>query len=146
MVKVNSRVLEAPQQLIKVIAAQTARLIEQGAPILNLSQGSPNLPMFEAAHDAAVAELATRRLPYTDVPGRVEVRQACADFLNHIVLGIGAEKAGGDGAGGGDGGSDGSDAATGDSVDGPRAPRVGPYGPEHICITNGAVQVRLLRR
>ncbi len=53
MVKVVARVAKAPTLLIKKIAAETAALLAAGAPILNLSQGSPNLPMFEVRPSAS---------------------------------------------------------------------------------------------
>ena len=108
MVKINGKVLASETPLIKLIAAETNALLAAGAPIVNLSQGCPNLPMFEEAYEATKAALDSRRLSYTAVPGKAEVRQTCARFVNELVLGGDQEPV---------------------------------YKPEHICITNGAVQV-----
>ena len=74
---------------------------------LTLPQSCPphSLSFKQEAHKATLAVLDTRRLPYTAVPGTDDVRQACADFLNVVVMG-------------------------GERV----------YGPEHVVVTNGAVQ------
>ena len=53
MVKVVARVASVPTLLIKKIAAETAALLAEGAPIINISQGSPNLPMFEVGFKVA---------------------------------------------------------------------------------------------
>jgi aspartate/methionine/tyrosine aminotransferase len=83
MVKVRSRVRSSTQLLIKSIAAETNRLIQQEqANIINLSQGVPNLPMFHAASEAIQSLLETRRFPYTDVAGLLDVRQTAASFIN----------------------------------------------------------------
>lgn len=111
MVRIVRRIEEAPTLLIKRIASETDALLASGAPIINLSQGCPNLPMFEAARDAAVASIQSRRLPYTSVPGEDSVRETCANFLNTVVLGLsGAEN---------------------------KEPPV--YTSSHVCVTNGAV-------
>eukprot|EP00521_Asterionellopsis_glacialis_P013970 CAMPEP_0195308742 /NCGR_PEP_ID=MMETSP0707-20130614/38382_1 /TAXON_ID=33640 /ORGANISM="Asterionellopsis glacialis, Strain CCMP134" /LENGTH=429 /DNA_ID=CAMNT_0040373025 /DNA_START=116 /DNA_END=1405 /DNA_ORIENTATION=- len=86
MVLILDRVKNAPKLLIKEIAAETNALISSGAPILNLSQGAPNLPIFETARSAVIEVLESRQLPYTEVAGEKRVRQTCANFLNRIVL------------------------------------------------------------
>ena len=51
---------------------------------------SPNLPIFEVAHDAALAALSKRRLPYTTVPGTTEarkVRRSQRGLLRWVVVG-----------------------------------------------------------
>mgnify|MGYP001045741220 FL=1 len=87
MVKVRSRITESSQLLIKRIAATTAELVRDGATIVNLSQGVPNLPVFAAARDAMVALLEQQRLPYTDVAGERDVRDTVATFVNHMYAG-----------------------------------------------------------
>jgi aspartate/methionine/tyrosine aminotransferase len=85
MVKVVERIQNSEQILIKKIAAETAQLIkEQNAQIISLSQGVPNLPIFDKAYEAMKAMLDTKRFPYTDVPGTMETRKVAADFINHF--------------------------------------------------------------
>jgi len=67
--------------LIKQIAAETAALIKQGAKILSLAQGSPNLPMFPSAMTAMQTIIGSGSLPYTDVPGLESVRETAAAFV-----------------------------------------------------------------
>lgn len=65
------------------IAAETNRIIaEQKANIIALSQGVPNLPIFDAAHQGIAGLLDSKRLPYTDVVGVQKVRETCAEFVN----------------------------------------------------------------
>jgi len=110
--KVNARIANAPQLLIKVIAAETGALIAGGAPIINLSQGSPNAPPFPSALDAVRGVLDSAKLPYTAVAGTDDVRATCAAFLNRGVLDL--------------------DASSADCE--------GVYEASHVCVTNGAVQ------
>jgi len=89
--KVVAHVGKAKDLLIKKIARETAGLQRDleansaangGARLVNMSQGVPCLPIFEAAHKAMTALLNTRRLPYSDVAGEPDVRESAALFVN----------------------------------------------------------------
>lgn len=89
--KVVAHVGKAKDLLIKKIARETAGLQRDleansaangGARLVNMSQGVPCLPIFEAAHKAMSTLLNTRRLPYSDVAGEPEVRESAALFVN----------------------------------------------------------------
>jgi len=95
--KVVKHVRDAKELLIKTIAKETSTLQREllsqevvdvndskgpGRRLLNLSQGVPCLPIFEASRDAMVTLLDKRRLPYSDVAGDIDVRSAAAKFVN----------------------------------------------------------------
>jgi aspartate/methionine/tyrosine aminotransferase len=85
MVKVVDRIEKSEQLLIKQIAAETNRLIqEQNAKIVNLSQGTPNLKIFEATERAMQSIIAERKLPYTDIAGLAKVRSTAAQFIKRF--------------------------------------------------------------
>lgn len=82
---IRPAILHAQPLLIKQIAAETAQLIaDEGATILSLAQGTPNLPLFPAAVEAMTAHIATGRMPYTDVAGMMDVRETAAKFINQF--------------------------------------------------------------
>jgi len=82
---IRPAIRNAQPLLIKQIAAETAQLIaDEGATILSLAQGTPNLPLFPAAVEAMTAHIATGRMPYTDVAGMTEVRETAAKFINQF--------------------------------------------------------------
>ena len=85
MVKIVPRIANSEQLLIKKIAAETNRLIaEEKAQIIALSQGVPNLPIFEPAQARIAALLDSKKLPYTDVAGTLPTRDVCAQFVNRF--------------------------------------------------------------
>lgn len=79
---IRPNIQHAEPLLIKQIAAETAALIaKEGAKILSLAQGTPNLPLFQPAVDAMTQMVQGARLPYTDVNGLATVRATAADFV-----------------------------------------------------------------
>jgi aspartate/methionine/tyrosine aminotransferase len=87
--KVLARVRDAKELMIKKITRETAVLqqmlaVSGDAIIINMSQGSPCLPIFEVAREAMVKLVDTRRLPYSDVAGGMSVRGAAARFVNSV--------------------------------------------------------------
>jgi len=98
--KVVSHVGKAKDLLIKKIARETAALQRDldansatngGARLVNMSQGVPCLPIFEAAHKAMTALLDKRQLPYSDVAGEPDVRESAAAFVNAAYRQTGAK-------------------------------------------------------
>lgn len=80
---VKPTVQNAQPLLIKQIAAETAALIaSEGATILSLAQGTPNLPLFPAAVEAMTAHVQSAKMPYTDVAGIPAVRETAAKFVS----------------------------------------------------------------
>jgi hypothetical protein len=65
MPKINQRVLDARDLLIKRIAAETAAMIGGGARLVNMSQGVPCLPIFEESKAAIIDCVETNNLPCT---------------------------------------------------------------------------------
>eukprot|EP00615_Pteridomonas_danica_P000598 CAMPEP_0114353438 /NCGR_PEP_ID=MMETSP0101-20121206/18667_1 /TAXON_ID=38822 ORGANISM="Pteridomonas danica, Strain PT" /NCGR_SAMPLE_ID=MMETSP0101 /ASSEMBLY_ACC=CAM_ASM_000211 /LENGTH=544 /DNA_ID=CAMNT_0001494281 /DNA_START=56 /DNA_END=1687 /DNA_ORIENTATION=+ len=101
--KIVSSVRSANDLLIKIIARETASLqeklkidhenenngiqnglIKQTKRIVNMSQGVPCLPIFEASHKAMTQILNTRLLPYSNVAGQSEIRTSAALFVNQF--------------------------------------------------------------
>jgi aspartate/methionine/tyrosine aminotransferase len=82
--KINQRVLDSTELLIKKIAAETAALVASGAKLVNMSQGVPCLPIFDEAQSAIIEAVQSKQLPYTDVTGMLSVRQTCASFVNQF--------------------------------------------------------------
>lgn len=87
--KIVARVRKAKELLIKHIARETAALqqklaVSGDAIIIDMSQGVPCLPIFEAAREAMVRLVDSRRLPYSDVAGKMSVRGAAARFVNKV--------------------------------------------------------------
>jgi aspartate/methionine/tyrosine aminotransferase len=78
---IRPSVLSATPLLIKQIAAETAALVGEGASILSLAQGTPNLPLFAPAVDAMTELVQSAKLPYTDVNGLAAVRSVAAEFV-----------------------------------------------------------------
>ena len=78
---IRSNIREAEPLLIKQIAAETSALIADGAKILSLAQGTPNLPLFPTAVEEMNKLIATAKLPYTDVNGLASVRSIAAEFV-----------------------------------------------------------------
>jgi len=98
--KVVPHVRMAKDLLIKKIARETAALQRDldansetngGARLVNMSQGVPCLPIFEAAHKAMTALLDKRLLPYSDVAGEPDVRESAAAFVNAVYHQTGAK-------------------------------------------------------
>eukprot|EP01119_Soliformovum_irregulare_P018671 TRINITY_DN5773_c0_g1_i1.p1 TRINITY_DN5773_c0_g1~~TRINITY_DN5773_c0_g1_i1.p1 ORF type:complete len:436 (-),score=76.20 TRINITY_DN5773_c0_g1_i1:16-1323(-) len=85
MVKVKEGVIKVQDILIKKIAAETNVLIQRdGAVIISLSQGTPNLPIFDEAAKEMIKLIEARKLPYSDAPGIRQVRETCASFITQF--------------------------------------------------------------
>jgi len=84
--KLSSRITNSEPLLIKRIAAETTELLKQNHRIINLSQGTPNLPIFDLSSESVKTLLLTKKLPYCDVTGLPEARATCASFINKFYL------------------------------------------------------------
>jgi hypothetical protein len=88
--KVVECVRTARDLLIKKISRETValqaklKLEDNGARIINMSQGVPCLRIFDASHQAMINFLNTKLLPYCDVIGEAHVRKSAALFVNQF--------------------------------------------------------------
>jgi aspartate/methionine/tyrosine aminotransferase len=115
------------------IAAETNRIIaEQKANIIALSQGVPNLPIFDAAHQGIAGLLNSQRLPYTDVVGVQKVRETCAEFVNAFYPLPSVPSSRAESKGGGESKRDGKGSST----------ELVPFRftDRHVIVTAGAIQ------
>lgn len=78
--------------LIKEIAGRVGAAISNGHRIVNLSQGVPCLDIFDEAAEAMQEIVATKDLPYTNVPGLESVRTSAAAFVSKFYkIPVGAD-------------------------------------------------------
>jgi hypothetical protein len=83
---VAHRVAGAKPLLIKEIAAEVESTIREGHRVVNLSQGVPCLPLFDAAKEAMASFVSKGQLPYSAVAGIPEVRDSCARFVRKMFV------------------------------------------------------------